>query len=364
MANIDEDMIAQYFYKGAKVEISSKDEGFQGSWFQGTVLGYRKSKSNSCMKVLVRYKTLMKDKEGTRRLKEELDAMQLRPALPPENCRRFESYEEVDAYYHDGWWAGIITEVLGEDKYSVFFRDSREQRCFKAARLRRHREWVYGKWVPPPLKRAKVEEVSMSTEEKPKKETIDNNFSQGEVEVNTDEDGIQDDWFAAVVDKKSGAPEVSIATEVKPNEEIIVNNFSPRAPVEVSSDEDGFGGAWFPATIVKELDKGKYLIEYRTLRNDDDTELLREEVDSLHIRPCPPDIELLDRFEVLEEVEALYNDIWWVGVVSKVRKNDEYNVYFRSNNEELGFKHSDLRVHQEWINGKWIFPPKVQFSEY
>ncbi|CAI9764223.1 unnamed protein product [Fraxinus pennsylvanica] len=372
MEYMDEDIVAQYFYKGAKVEISCKDEGIQGSWYAGTVLSHRKSKRNSCMKVLVKYKTLLNN-EGTRRLREEVDAIHLRPAPPPENRRMFESSENVDAYYHDGWCEGVITEVLGEDKYRVFFRDSREQRNFKASRLRRHHEWVIGKWFPPleqgydvspPLKQPKVEEVSTSTKVKSNKRTIDNNFSPGApIEVNNDEDGFDDAWFDATAVKKSGAPEVSTETKVKPNKERNVDYFRPGEPVEVSSDEDGYEGAWFPATIVKKLDSG-YLIEYQTLRNENDTDFLREEVDSLHIRPCPPDIELLDRFEVLDKVEALYDDVWWVGVISKVRKYDEYNVYFRSFDEELEFKHSRLRAHQNWINGKWVFAPKVQFYEF
>ncbi|XP_022863744.1 DUF724 domain-containing protein 3-like, partial [Olea europaea var. sylvestris] len=166
MEYMDEDIVAQYFYKGAKVEISSKDEGIRGSWYAGTVLSHRKSKRNSCMKVLVKYKTLL-DNEGTLRLREEVDAIQLRPARHQENRWIFDSSENVDAYYHDGWWEGVITEVLGEDKYRVFFRDSREQRNFKGSRLRSHHEWVIGKWIPPlekgydvspPLKRPKVEE--------------------------------------------------------------------------------------------------------------------------------------------------------------------------------------------------------------
>ncbi|CAI9783834.1 unnamed protein product [Fraxinus pennsylvanica] len=109
---------------------------------------------------------------------------------------------------------GIITEVLREDKYRVFFRGSREQRNFKASRLRRHHEWAVGKWLPPfekgfdessPLKRPKVEEVSMSTKVKPKKNTTDNNFSPGTtIKVNSDEDGCQDASFAATSVKKSG----------------------------------------------------------------------------------------------------------------------------------------------------------------
>ncbi|KAK4406771.1 protein AGENET DOMAIN (AGD)-CONTAINING P1 [Sesamum angolense] len=151
------------------------------------------------------------------------------------------------------------------------------------------------------------------------------------------------------------------SAEVEAEKEINEHNFSPGEVVEVSSDEEGFEGAWFTATVVKKLKADKYF-EYQTLRNDDDTNFLREEVDTFHIRPCPPDVGLLDRFEVLEEVDALYNDGWWRGVISKVLKNDRYSVYFRNTQEELKFKHSDLRVHQDWVNGKWVIASKCGMS--
>ncbi|KAL5700784.1 hypothetical protein ACHQM5_026192 [Ranunculus cassubicifolius] len=124
--------------------------------------------------------------------------------------------------------------------------------------------------------------------------------------------------------------------------------------VEVSSDEDGFVGAWFTAKIVKAVGKDKFIVEYQTLRTEDETELLKEEAESFHIRPPPPEIPNDVSFRLLEEVDAMYNDAWWIGVVSKVLKDSKYIVYFRENNEEIEFNHSQLRFHQDWINGNWI----------
>lgn len=149
MAASSRDSISQYFKKGADVEISSDEEGFRGSWYAGTVVRPPGNVKRGSAKVLVEYKTLMDDEEGTRPLREELELVQLRPPPPRENRRSFKFSEEVDAYYNDGWWEGIITEVVGEDKYLVFFRGTREQIAFKASELRLHREWVHGKWVPP-----------------------------------------------------------------------------------------------------------------------------------------------------------------------------------------------------------------------
>ena len=135
--------------------------------------------------------------------------------------------------------------------------------------------------------------------------------------------------------------------------------FGKGALVEISSDEDGFQGAWFAATIVEPKGGDKFLIEYQNLRTEDDSEFLKEEVDIMHIRPCPPEATVMDSFNLLEEVDALYNDGWWVGVISKVLGKSKYIVYFRSTKEEMEFQHSHLRPHQEWIGGKWFMASKV-----
>ena len=135
--------------------------------------------------------------------------------------------------------------------------------------------------------------------------------------------------------------------------------FGEGASVEVSSDEDELQGAWFAATVIEQVSSGNFSIQYKSLRNDEDTEFLTEVVDSKRIRPHPGD-GVVDHFRVLEEVDALYNDAWWVGVISKVGKKKyevekkKYEVYFRDTDEEMVFKQSDLRRHKEWIDGNWV----------
>ncbi|KAK3012265.1 hypothetical protein RJ639_012176 [Escallonia herrerae] len=289
----------EHFPKGTEVEISSNEEGFRGSWYAGTVIRPPKPKN----KVLVQYRTLT---AGSRPLREVFDVVQLRPPPPRERRRSFEFSEEVDAYNRDGWWEGVVTRVLAGGRYAVYFRATREEMEFGESELRLHREWVKGSWVPP----LEEEKVLNSTEVKSSIETVEEIFGKGAI-------------------------------------------------VEISSDEDGFQGAWFGATVIEALSNSKFLIEYQSLRNDDDTELLKEEVDHLHIRPYPPDTLVIDQFSRHEEVDALYNDGWWVGVIAKVLKGQRYVVYFRGTNEEMEFKHSDLRLHQDWINGKWVMASRV-----
>lgn len=288
------------FEPGSDIEISSNDNGFRGAWYAGTVI---KPKSNrNKQSILVQYKTLMSDEAGTKPLRETIDIIQVRPIPPRESRdREFKFSEEVDAYYNDGWWEGIVTGVLPGERYSVFFRATREQLEFGRSELRLHREWVYGNWVPP----------------------------------------LED--------------ESSISVELKSSNN---DKFYKGALVEVSSDEDGFQGAWFAATVIEQLNNGNFKIEYKSLRNDDDTAFITEEVDSNHIRPHPP-TEIVDTFRLYEEVDGLYNDGWWVGVISKVFSKQKYEVFFRGTDEEIVFKHSDLRRHVEWINGKWVSSSSV-----
>lgn len=124
--------------------------------------------------------------------------------------------------------------------------------------------------------------------------------------------------------------------------------------MEVKSNEEGYQGSWYPATIVRSLRNGKYLLRYQTLETDDETDLLTEEADALSIRPSPPVIQQADQFRPLDEVDAWYNGGWWAGQVCKVLEGSNYTVYFRTANEIVEFQHSDLRPHQNWLDGEWI----------
>lgn len=131
-------------------------------------------------------------------------------------------------------------------------------------------------------------------------------------------------------------------------------SFENGTVVEVSSDEEGYEGAWYTAKIIDHIGSDKFLVEYEHLVTDDGTELLREETCASYIRPCPPRLPPVAQFKVLQQVDTLYNDGWWKGTISKVLSGSKYVVYFSSTNEELEFKHSNLRPHQDWINGRWI----------
>ncbi|KAI5398679.1 protein AGENET DOMAIN (AGD)-CONTAINING P1 [Lathyrus oleraceus] len=295
------------FKPGTLVEISSDDDGFRGSWFTGKIV--RRLVGD---KFMVEYDNLMADEDDTKRLKEPIRLRQLRPIPPKEITRDFKFGDEVDAYHNDGWWEGHVTGILEDGRKTVYFRVSREQLEFPNEELRLHREWVNGGWIPP--------------------------FSQ------------QDD---SEIKKKvcvKAAETVTLASDDF--------KFKEGDLVEVCSDEDGFKGAWFSATLIEAKAGWKFVVEYESLL-DDDSKLLREEVSILQIRPRPPKTDDVDQFKFLDEVDTYYNDGWWVGIVSKVLGDSKYIVYFRNSNEELKFEHSQLRLHQDWVDNKWVMASKA-----
>ncbi|KAF5198248.1 hypothetical protein FRX31_012162 [Thalictrum thalictroides] len=156
------------FSKGMEVEICSDDIGLRGAWFTATVLrsnpkrklplrrrGYQ---SNEREKIYVEYHTLLANEKGTKRLREYVDVINLRPIPPREVDRSFESSDEVDAYYNDGWWEGVVIRVLENCRYLVYFRSGKEEIEFGQSELRIHREWVKGSWMPPMEEEEKVED--------------------------------------------------------------------------------------------------------------------------------------------------------------------------------------------------------------
>ncbi|KAK9288008.1 hypothetical protein L1049_016453 [Liquidambar formosana] len=296
------------FSQGTKVEVSSDEEGYRGSWYTAIIMG---SVGND--RFLVEYLTLKTDDE-TKPLIEVAYEQYIRP-YPPKVLQvdHFKLHEEVDAWYNDGWWVGVISRILDSCNYVVYFSSTDEELEFEHSKLRPHQDWIDGKWV-------------IASKEK-----------SSEFMVNSRE--------LKLIMEGSGRK-----LEAK---------FGKGTMVEVKSDVEGFEGSWFTAIIVDSIGSDRFLVEYQTLRTDDETELLKEEADASCIRPCPPIIQRVDHFKLLEKVDAWYNDGWWVGLIYKVFCDLKYAVYFSTTKEVLEFDHSNLRTHQEWIDGKWVVASKV-----
>ncbi|KAL1339626.1 hypothetical protein AAHE18_U052100 [Arachis hypogaea] len=345
------------FKPGTRVEVSSDDDGFRGSWFSGTVI--RRAGAD---KFTVEYDNLLADERGKKKLREQLGFHQLRPLPPEEAGVEFKFGDEVDAFHNDGWWEGSITQELENGMFAVYFRGSKEQIEFTADQLRKHREWMNEKWVPPFAQQEQEENMPLMQLQfvaamrcgwcccavNAMIVLVDHNLNPYGKFTFTFKIFLI--FFVKIL---KWGKEVVLTPNIKSDETAEEFNFSAGMLVEVSNDEEGFQGAWFSATVVEVIGDDRFLIEYKTLL-DDNSNLLREEADKWHIRPPPPATSENIKFSYLEEVDAMYNDGWWVGVISKVLGDSKYVVYFRSSNEEIEFPNSQLRPHLDWIGGKWV----------
>ncbi|PIA60947.1 hypothetical protein AQUCO_00300458v1 [Aquilegia coerulea] len=130
--------------------------------------------------------------------------------------------------------------------------------------------------------------------------------------------------------------------------------FVAGTPVEVSIRDKQCPGAWFPATILKEIDSGLFLVGYQSLRLGDVEGCSKEIVDSLHIRPSPPDSLQRKGFNVLEKVDVYYDGGWWSGQIAEVLASNRYLAHFKHQKIGREFNLFELRRHMEWVNGKWV----------
>lgn len=127
------------FEKGDSVEIHSKVEGFEGSYFAATILMPLPEK-----KYLVQYKTLVTD-DWKDMLQEVVDVREIRPT-PPEVSSGFLVGDVVDVYDNEGWWIGKITG-RSHSHYYVYFDYTDEEIGYRFSDVRVHLEWSKGRWL-------------------------------------------------------------------------------------------------------------------------------------------------------------------------------------------------------------------------
>nr|XP_043634938.1 protein AGENET DOMAIN (AGD)-CONTAINING P1 [Erigeron canadensis] len=122
--------------------------------------------------------------------------------------------------------------------------------------------------------------------------------------------------------------------------------------VEIVSQDDGFEGSYYAANIISSLGNNDYIIQYKTLVKEDNSGLLREVMSANNIQKLPDKIDVTD-FSVGDIVDAYDKDGWWVGKIVK-KSGSKYYVYFKGSGERNAYPISLLRVHQEWVDGKWV----------
>ncbi|XP_078159014.1 protein AGENET DOMAIN (AGD)-CONTAINING P1-like isoform X2 [Carex rostrata] len=359
------------FVTGDEVEVISEEEGFAGAYFAASV-----ARSLPIVKrYTISHHSLLSDRGGP--LRETVDARLVRPrppssSSPPPN---FLLHDFVDAFHSDAWWSGVVVsppESASSKVVVVCFPLYREVLSFDPSQIRPHLEWLSDRWVPPSLlempasiykegsrvqvAQLKDDDSTTSVSCSPAvvaKRIWKNNYL---VHYSHFPSTKTDQPVQEIVDIQHLRPCPSHTTVDHPslkNADCSVK-FQKGMVVEVSSDEDGFKGAWFTATIIRPVGT-RFCVEYHDLRTDDETALLQETVDPIHIRPIPPETRCgPDPLRLLEEVDAYHNDGWWAGVVSKVVGKNRYVVYFRQWKEEMEFGHDVLRPHFDWVGGRWV----------
>ncbi|CAH8259591.1 unnamed protein product [Arabidopsis lyrata] len=131
------------FKNGMMVEVRSDERGYEGSWFSAKIVSYLGGN-----RYTVEYQTLTTDDEGEL-LKEEARGSDIRPIPPPliPKAYRYESCEDVDAWYNEGWWSGRVYTINNNyTRYGVYFKTTDERLEFAYNDLRPCQVWRNGKW--------------------------------------------------------------------------------------------------------------------------------------------------------------------------------------------------------------------------
>ncbi|KAK8958878.1 hypothetical protein KSP40_PGU002941 [Platanthera guangdongensis] len=142
---------------GANVELFSQDSGMRGCWFSCVVLKRRHDK------IKVQYRdvqdadeignleewvstsrTAAPDKFGIRVLGRPI--VRPCPSKKDPSSNSHEVGEAVDAWWHDGWWEGIVISSDGEEKIRVYFPGEQRVSIFSPSDLRSSQDWVENKW--------------------------------------------------------------------------------------------------------------------------------------------------------------------------------------------------------------------------
>ncbi|CAN7099462.1 unnamed protein product [Brassica rapa subsp. narinosa] len=140
-----------------------------------------------------------------------------------------------------------------------------------------------------------------------------------------------------------------------------IAHFQIGAEVEILSTDDEI---WYPGKVVDlKLCEGleELTVEYTTLFTYQHNRLqkLQDTITADKIRPATPTSDQKS-FEMMDKVEAFYNNGWSSGQISMVLGDNTYSVCLYTSMETILFKHSDLRIHREWKDGVWKMADKVK----
>ncbi|KAH7838628.1 hypothetical protein Vadar_029273 [Vaccinium darrowii] len=147
------------FKVGEKIELLCQDSGIRGCWFRCEIL------QASEKRFKVKYVDVH-DADASASLEEWVPASKLAasdklgmrcsgrltvrpwPSEDSSDCS-FEVGAPVDAWWSDGWWEGVVTEIdrPGDDNLQVYFPGCNRFLTLKRKNVRTSRDWVGNRWV-------------------------------------------------------------------------------------------------------------------------------------------------------------------------------------------------------------------------
>ncbi|XP_045819101.1 uncharacterized protein LOC123911674 isoform X2 [Trifolium pratense] len=149
---------SQYLAVGSQVEVLSQDSGIRGCWFRASVIKKHKDK------VKVQYHDIQDADDEAKKLEEWILASKIvllddislrvpeRTKIRPQLNKRGMSFVGdvgyvVDAWWHDGWWEGIVVQKESDIKYHVYFPGEKKLLIFGPGNLRHSQDWTGNGWV-------------------------------------------------------------------------------------------------------------------------------------------------------------------------------------------------------------------------
>ncbi|KZV58549.1 hypothetical protein F511_12376 [Dorcoceras hygrometricum] len=162
LSKLDNDMVShcgQNLAVGSEVELLSQDSGIRGCWFRALIIKKHKDK------VKVQYQDVKDAVDDTKNLEEWILGSRLatpdvlgirisgraivRPTPLPDE-RRVSSVLNVgslvDAWWHDGWWEGIVVKCNSVNNLHVYFPGENKEQIFSVSDLRQSQEWIDNEW--------------------------------------------------------------------------------------------------------------------------------------------------------------------------------------------------------------------------
>ncbi|KAL8142647.1 hypothetical protein V2J09_015679 [Rumex salicifolius] len=123
---------------GTEVEVSLGDEDSSDIWYPATVIKETRNRS-----FVVKYKGSNEAADLT----VVVDSLHIRPSPPACVNTTFQLLEKVDAFCNFVWSSGVVTKVLSEGRYIVYFKRTKKEKELRHTDLRLPMMQIHGKWV-------------------------------------------------------------------------------------------------------------------------------------------------------------------------------------------------------------------------